>query len=177
VDALKGRIRAIWQKLSRLDATPRQIAAGFSIGIAAGLLPFNPSPIVVATGAAWLLKRNMIAAVAGGALAILYIPLLPLIWLAEYRVGTLLLPVQGPLTLDRARLWNLLQTGWDVYAAMFVGSVIIAIPVTLFSYFLVKRFAEKWARQRQSVVALRPIAAAPPAIANSEHASHVLPRQ
>ena len=90
----------------------------------------------------------MIAAVAGAAIAILYIPLLPLIWLAEYRLGKLILPVQHPLTLDQARLWDVLQKGWDVYAAMFVGSIIIATPVTLLTYLVVKRLAERWARQK-----------------------------
>jgi len=145
---LKRRTREIWQKLSHLDARPDQIAAGFSIGIVASLLPLNPSPIIVATVVAWLLKRNVIAAVAGATTAILYTPLLPLIWLAEYGLGKLILPVQHPLTLDQARLWDVLQKGWDVYAAMFIGSIIIATPVTLLTYWVVKRLAERWQRQK-----------------------------
>ena len=141
---LKQRIREIWQKLSHLDARPDQIAAGFSIGIFASLLPLNPSAIIVAIVVAWLLKRNVMAAVAGAVISILYLPLLPLIWLAEYRLGKLILPVQYPLTLDHARLWDVLQKGWDVYAAMLVGSIIIAIPVTLLTYWAVKRLAERW---------------------------------
>jgi uncharacterized protein (DUF2062 family) len=146
---LKQRAREIWQKLSHLDARPDQIAAGFSIGIFASFLPLNPSPIIVATVVAWLLKRNVIAAVAGATAAILYTPLLPLLWLAEYRLGKLILPVQHPLTLEHARLWEVLQEGWDAYAAMFVGSIIIAAPVTLVTYLVVKRLAEKWARQKK----------------------------
>jgi len=148
--ALKQRTREIWQKLSRLDARPDQIAAGFSIGILASFLPLNPSPIIVATVVAWLLRRNVIAAVAGATAAILYSPLLPLIWLAEYRLGKLILPVRHPLTLDQTRLRDVLQKGWDVYAAMFIGSIIIAVPVTLLTYFLVKRLAERWARQKNT---------------------------
>jgi uncharacterized protein (DUF2062 family) len=146
--ALKQRTREMWHKLSHLDARPDQIAAGFSVGIAASFLPLNPSPIIMATAVAWLLKRNVIAAVAGATTAILYTPLMPLIWLAEYRLGMLLLPVQHPLTLDQARLWDVLQKGWDVYAAMFVGSITIATPVTLLTYLVVKRLAERWARQK-----------------------------
>ena len=142
------RIREIWQKLKHVDARPDQIAAGFSIGIFASLLPLNPSPIIMATVVAWLLKRNVIAAVAGAVISILYLPVLPLIWLAEYRLGKLILPVQHPLTLDKVQLWDVLQEGWDVYAAMFVGSIVIAAPVTLLTYLVVKRFAERWARQR-----------------------------
>lgn len=146
--ALKQRIRGIWQKLSHLDARPGQIAAGFSIGILASFLPLNPSPIVVATAVAWLLRRNVLAAVAGATMAILYTPLLPLIWLAEYRLGKLILPVRHPLALDQSRLWNVWQQGWDVYAAMFVGAIIIATPVTVLTYWVVKRLAGRWARQR-----------------------------
>ncbi|HEV2436440.1 MAG TPA: DUF2062 domain-containing protein [Verrucomicrobiae bacterium] len=143
---LKQRIRELWQKLKHLNATPDQIAAGFSIGIFASLLPLNPSPIIVATVVAWLLKRNVMAAVAGAVTSILYLPLLPLIWLAEFRLGKLILPVQHPLTLDQPRLWGVLQQGWDVYAAMLVGSILIAIPVTLLTYRVVKRLAERWSK-------------------------------
>ena len=145
---LKQRARAFWEKLSQLDARPDQIAAGFSIGIAASFLPLNPSPIVVATVVAWLLRRSVIAAVAGATAAILYTPLLPLMWLAEYRLGKLILPVKHTLILDHARLWDVLQKGWDVYAAMLVGSIIIAAPITLLTYLIVKRLAEKWARRK-----------------------------
>jgi uncharacterized protein (DUF2062 family) len=147
---LKQRIRKIWQKLSHLDSRPDQIAAGFSTGIFASFLPLNPSPIIVATVVAWLLKRNVIAAVAGATTAILYIPLLPFIWLAEYRLGKLILPVQYPLKLDQARLWNVLQMGWDVYAAMFVGSIILATPVTLLAYLAVKLLAERGSAKNES---------------------------
>ncbi len=146
---LKQQIREFWRKLSRIDARPDQIAAGFSIGIVASFLPLNPSPIAVATVVAWLLKRNVIAAAAGATAAILYTPLLPLIWLAEYRLGKLILPVRHPLRLDQARLWDVLQKGWDAYAAMFVGSIIIATPVTLLTYFVVNRLAERWARKKK----------------------------
>ena len=144
---LKQRIREVWQKLKHVHATPDQIAAGFSIGIFASLLPLNPSAIIVAIVVAWLLKRNVMAAVAGAVISILYLPLLPLIWLAEYRLGKLILPVQHPLTLDRAHLWEVLQQGWDVYAAMFVGAIIIAAPLTLLTYLVVKRLASRWQRQ------------------------------
>jgi uncharacterized protein (DUF2062 family) len=148
---LKHRIREIWQKLSRLDARPDQVAAGFAIGVAASFLPLNPSPIIVATVVAWLLKLNVIAALAGAAMAILYTPLLPLMWFAEYRLGTLILPVQHPLNLDQVRLWDVVRKGWDIYAAMFVGSIIVATPVALLTYFIVKRLAERRARQKDEL--------------------------
>ena len=146
--ALKQRVRETWRKLSRLDVPPGQIAAGFAIGIAAGFLPLNPSPIIVATAVAWLLNRNVIAAVVGATMAILYLPLLPLIWLAEYRLGQAILRMPHPQMSGPVRPWEMLQMGWDAYAAMGIGSIIIAGPVALLSYFVVKWLAERWARQR-----------------------------
>jgi len=146
--ALRRRIGEIWHKLLRLDARPGQIAAGFSIGIAASFLPLNPSPIVLATGIAWLLRMNMIAAVAGGTTAILYTPLLPLMWLAEYRIGALILSVEHPLSLDHVHLWEFIQKGWDVYAAMLVGSIIMATPITALTYLVIKRLVERRLRKK-----------------------------
>ena len=44
------------------------------------------------------------------------------------------------------QLWDVLQKSWDVYAAMFVGSIIIATPVTLLTYWIVKRLAGRWSK-------------------------------
>jgi uncharacterized protein (DUF2062 family) len=41
-----------------------------------------------------------------------------------------------------------LQKGWDVYAAMSIGSIIMGTPISLLTYFVVKRIAERWVRQR-----------------------------
>jgi uncharacterized protein len=149
--ALKQRSRELWHKLKHIEARPDQIATGFSIGIFASFLPLNPSPLIVATVVAWLLKRNMMAAVAGAVSSILYMPLLPLIWMAEYRLGKLIIPVRHPLALDQTRLWEVFHKSWDVYAAMLIGSIIIAVPVTLLTYFIVKRLAERWARQKNKL--------------------------
>ncbi len=145
---LQQRVRRYWKKLSQIDARPDQIAAGFSIGIAASFVPLNPSPIIMASVVAWLLKRNVVAAIAGATAAILYTPLLPLMWLAEYRLGKLILPVRHAPILDPARLWFALRQGGDVYLAMSVGSIVIATPLTLLTYVVVKRLAERWARKR-----------------------------
>lgn len=148
---LRQRVRAAWRKLSRLDAPPRKIAAGFAIGIAAGFLPLNPSPIIVASVVAWLLSRNVLAAIAGATVAFLYTPLLPLMWLAEYRLGQAILQMRHPAMSGPVRAWKMLRLGWDAYAAMGVGAIIIASPVALASYVVVEWLAERWKRKRNKL--------------------------
>ena len=147
---LKQRTREIWQKLAVLDAAPNEIAAGFSIGIASSFLPLNPSPIIVATSAAWLARCNVFSALVGATVAVLYTPLLPLIWLSEYQIGKRLLPLKSPTPDESGQLWEVLQKGWDAYAAMFIGSIIIAAPFTLLSYLVVKRLAERWDQRKNA---------------------------
>ncbi len=142
----KQRVRAAWKSLSQLDVSPGQIAAGFAIGIAAGFVPLNPSPIVVATVVAWLLRRNVLAAIAGATVAILYTPLLPLIWLAEYRLGQAILGGRHPAAPGPTRPWELLRAGWHAYAAMGIGAVMIAGPTALLAYFVVRFLARRWKR-------------------------------
>ena len=148
---LKQRARDIWQKLARLDAEPIEIAAGFCIGIASGFIPLNPSPIIIATAAAWLARQNLVAAVVGATLSVFYTPLLPILWLLEYKLGRSILPVHSPAPGNRADLWWVVQNGWDTYAAMFVGSIIIAAPFTLLSYLVVKCLAARWDRQKKAL--------------------------
>ena len=147
---LKQRAQEIWQRLALLDGTASEIATGFSIGIASGFVPLNPSPIILATATAWLVRCNVFAAVVGATLSILYTPLLPLIWLSEYGLGKVILPVHSPTPGDRAQLWEVLQKGWDAYAAMLVGSIIIAGPFTLIGYLVVKGISARWDRKRKA---------------------------
>ena len=157
--ALTRRAREMWLNLSRLEARPDRIAAGFSIGVAASLVPLNPSPVIAATALAWLLGRSPIAAVAGATTAMPFTPFLPVLWLTEYRLGITLLPVRHP---PIATLWDAVRSGWDVYAAMAVGAAVIAAPATALTYWAVRRLAEKWTHRT---------------IANSAGASPVLRRQ
>ena len=147
---LKRRIREIWQKLAVLDAAPNEIAVGFSIGIASSFVPLNPSPIIVATAVAWLARCNVFAAVGGATLAILYTPLLPLIWLLEYRVGKIFLPVHFLAPDDWGQIRDVVDKGWDAYAAMFIGSIVIAAPFTVLSYLVVKWLAERSDRRKKA---------------------------
>ena len=66
-------------------------------------------------------------------------------------------PTAAPLPPDLLPRWVqtqeayrlLLAGGFDgADAAMLIGSIVIAIPVTLLTYFVIKRFAESWARKR-----------------------------
>ena len=146
---LKQRAREIWQKLLHLNASPHQIAAGFSLGVFVSFLPIIPLRTIVALGLAWLLRQNVIAALAGKSITLLYSPAVPLIWLAEYRLGKRFILVEHAAKFDRVHLVEILHMGWDVFTAMLVGAVIIATPVSLITYAVVKQIAERRLQQNK----------------------------
>jgi peptidoglycan/LPS O-acetylase OafA/YrhL len=39
--------------------------------------------------------------------------------------------------------------GWDVFAATFIGGVLIGVPVALLSFFIVWQLARKWRRRHR----------------------------
>ena len=142
--ALKERIHNVWIKLARIRATPHQIAAGFALGFFVSFLPIIPLRTVVAIALAWLLRQNVAAAFVGKSVTLLYVPALPFLWTAEYRLGVLFNPVVKPLAFDRAHLGEIFHMGWDVFAATFIGGVIIGGPVALLSYLILLPLARKW---------------------------------
>jgi hypothetical protein len=146
--ALKQRIRDLWNKLSHIRATPHEIAAGFGLGVFVSFLPIIPLRTVVAIALAWLFRQNIAAAFVGKSITLLYFPVLPFLWTAEYRLGLLINPVERPWAFDRAHLGEVFHMGWDVFVATFIGGVIIGVPVALLSYIIVWQLARRWKRLR-----------------------------
>jgi uncharacterized protein (DUF2062 family) len=145
---LKQRIRDVWNKLARIRATPRQIAAGFALGFFVSFLPIIPLRTLVAIALAWLLRQNVAAAFVGKSITLLYWPVVPFLWNAEYRLGIHINPVEKPLVFDRAHLGEIFHMGWDVFAATFIGGVLIGAPVALLSYIILLPLTRKWKLRR-----------------------------
>jgi len=155
LDRFKRGILVLWKRLARIRATPHQIAAGFALGVFVSFLPIIPLRTIVALLLAWLLRQNIAAAFVGKSITLLYFPLVPLMWAAEYRLGILINPVEKPAMIDRAHLGEVFHMGWDAFVATFIGGVMIGLPVALVTYIVVWRLAQKW-KLRRSGAPLKP---------------------
>ena len=145
----KQRIRHLWEKMLHLNATAEQIAGGFAIGIFTCCLPILPFDTPVAMGLAWLFGRNAIAAMTATTITLVIVPVIPFLWLGAYHIGKLILPAKHILKFNHANLAEILGMGWDVYRATLLGSMIIATPIALASYVLIKRLTIKWQSQHK----------------------------
>ena len=66
MNKIKAFLKAIYDKLSKIDDSPQKIALGFGLGVFCGILP-GTGP-VAAVALAFVFRVNKIAAFAGGLL-------------------------------------------------------------------------------------------------------------
>lgn len=135
---IRWAIRA-YIRLFKLSGQPREIAAGFAVGILVGMMPLIGGQMAIAAFLASLLRWNPISAAMG---VWITNPLtIPFIYSVTYLVGVNVLrrftTMYFPARL-RLRDWaNLLQTSPKIILALFVGGLLLGIPLAILSYHLV----------------------------------------
>jgi uncharacterized protein (DUF2062 family) len=143
-------IRAKGKQLFRIKDTPHAIAVGVAVGVFFGFLPLWGVKTLLALGVTWLLRGNVIAAAITITLHDVLLPIMPLLLRWEYDLGYWLLshPHELPPHLHLAHhspsQWMHWSTFLTVGRPLLVGSLVIAVPIGVITYyltlFLVQRF-------------------------------------
>jgi uncharacterized protein (TIGR03546 family) len=132
-------------KLLAIRDTPEAIAGGIAIGIFFGFTPLFGLKTVLAIFFAWLTRSNIIAAVLAGTLHDLILPIMPFIFIWEYKIGFWILNQEWPHNVRRLLLvmphnwhdWKHLLTS-GVGKPTLLGSMVIALPLAGTCYFIAK---------------------------------------
>lgn len=131
-------------RLLAIRDTPEAIAGGVAIGIFFGFTPLFGLKTLGAIFFAWLTRSNIIAAVLAGTLHDLILPIMPAIYIWEYKIGFWVLNQQRPHHIPKVRLawhewrdWTRILTS-EVGKPLLLGSLTIALPMALASYFIIK---------------------------------------
>ena len=144
---LKRFVRYWYLRLVRIQATPHNAAIGLAAGVFIGLLPVLPFQTVLAIALAFIVRGSKIAAALGTWISN------PLNWaplyFAFYKIGKAIVPFDVPsfhhADLEMAEM---IQVGWKFFAAMMAGGLVIAIPLSIVSYFTGKKLVEIYRRRR-----------------------------
>ena len=133
-------------RLTRLPATPHQVALGVAIGVLAGHLPVIPIQMLLALLLAFLLGGSRVGAVLGTWVTnpINIVPYHFLYYLLGRAVVPFEVPVIDPAQLD---LDMVLEVGWKLYLALSAGSLMLGIPLSIASYFLTQKMVILWRRR------------------------------
>ncbi len=152
------KIKGLWSKLLHQEASPEQIAFGFSLGFFVSFLPIFGLQTLTGIFLAFLFRTNKVSCLIGLNLHLLFFPLIPLIFYGEYLVGKHLLPADHVPSLTIKDFELLLHEGDKVLEvlrkcgqALLVGSLVLGLPLALASYWIVKSASARWQAEKKKL--------------------------
>jgi len=132
------RTRQIFQ----IKDTPHAVALGVAVGVCFGFVPLVGLKTLLALGVTHLLRGNLLAAALAVTLHDVLLPVAPLLLRWEYDLGYWLLnhphnlPPHLHLHEHRPSEWLHWSTFLTVGRPLLVGSVILATPISVATYYL-----------------------------------------
>jgi uncharacterized protein (DUF2062 family) len=153
-------ISYIGKRVLRLSGSPHAIAAGFAAGVFSTFTPFLGFHFAISFLAAFLIGGNMIAAAFG---TVVGNPLTyPLMWLASYKVGNILLGVDHAEMAAHEISANLaempLRSIVPLLKPLVVGGVPLGLAFGLLGYFIVRWGVTGYQRARRERLEARRLA-------------------
>lgn len=154
-------VRAKIVGLSELRDRPHAVALGIASGTFFGFIPLFGFKTLLAMGAAKLTRGNVIAAAVAVTLHDVILPLAPVLLRWEYQIGYWLLsnPHHLPPALGAGHhhqgpsMWFHWDTLFSVGLPLMLGSIIVAVPFAVGSYFLTLTMLERSAARRAAATA------------------------
>lgn len=135
---LKRWVRFQYLRILRQRASPHKLAMGVALGIFVGFLPIIPFQTVVVLTLAFIFRGNKVAAAICTTISNPF-NLIPFYYML-YLVGRVFLPLPVPeFDPKRLAMEELIATGWDFFAIMCVGGVILGIPAAVATYALTRK--------------------------------------
>jgi uncharacterized protein (DUF2062 family) len=146
---MKAFFAKILQRLKEIRDAPHAVAGGVAIGLFWGFTPFTGLKTLLSLAGAWWFRCSRISAVIAVSLHDVLLPVWPVIIRWEYELGFWLVnsPHHWPPTLKISQLHldHLLnrRAFWILWET-FIGSLVIGVPISALSYFIVLRFLERY---------------------------------
>jgi len=126
------------EKLLRIKANPKKISLGYALGVFLGTTPFIGTKVFVALILTSLMKWNRTSSVIG----VYHINILtaPLFYGAAFFVGRMLVGAEAsftfPDTFSLQAMYDVFFGNSSVFLSLFVGGLVLGIPMAAGAYFL-----------------------------------------
>jgi uncharacterized protein (DUF2062 family) len=143
-------------RLTSLKDPPHTIAMGVAVGMFFGLIPLWGVKTLLALGVARLLRGSIVAAAIAVSLHDIALPLLPLLLRWEYDAGYWLLshphalPPKLQMSHQNPAIWFHWSTFFTIGRPLLLGSVVLAAPVSVLTYYLTLALVKAYRRRRTS---------------------------
>lgn len=136
---LKKRIHAFYERFISLKGEPAAIAGGVALGIFVGVTPTIPFHTAIIVLLGFLFRQNIAAAYLGSWFISNPVTI-PLLYIAQYELGRILLrmpPCRFEMT-DYS-LANIASLGWQILLPLQTGGIIMAPLFAVPAYFIARR--------------------------------------
>ena len=122
-------------KLVRVKDTQDKLAIGFACGSMVSFTPLIGFHFFLAVIFAYILRGNIVASLIGTFVGNPFT--FPFIWIFIYKVGNIFFKNDQNVSIELT-FQSLFDQGYDILMPMFIGSLIVSIPIWLISYYTVK---------------------------------------
>ena len=128
--------RYLYYRFIRLRAEPEEMARGMAIGVFVGFTPTLGLQTVIAIFIAALFRGNKI--LAGAAACVTNPATIPFIYAGTYKLGAMILqtPQKDIDFLVHPSLESLLESGNGIFAAMWIGGILVGLILAPITYFV-----------------------------------------
>jgi hypothetical protein len=137
---IKIKIKKLIHSLFALKDTPKKIALSFAIGVFISITPTFGLHTILALIIAFVFKLNKISLIIGTLLNNPWTTVF--VYAISYKIGAILLNAKLNVV-DNFSVNFLLHKGFHIYLITWLGSLVLAIPVSIFFYIIVKFALEK----------------------------------
>jgi uncharacterized protein (TIGR03546 family) len=133
---IRDRIKDFYNRFLSLNGRPEEIARAMALGVFVGVTPTIPFHTALIMVICLFFRQNITAALLGA--TIISNPVtIPFFYLAEYEIGRLMLGIsESPFIVADYDLHSILEMGWHILQPLMVGGLLLAVAVTVPSYFL-----------------------------------------
>jgi uncharacterized protein (DUF2062 family) len=134
--------KRMWKRLLEIEGSPHAIAGGLAVGMFFGVTPLWGLKTLLTLGTATVLRFNPIAAVISLTAHDLLTPFIPFTLRIQYDIGFFLMshPHHLPPKLEMATMKPEAFLHWTTFLhtglPLLLGSLVVAIPSTIATYFI-----------------------------------------
>jgi uncharacterized protein (DUF2062 family) len=143
-------------RLLSLNDPPHAIAVGMAVGIFFGLIPLWGLKTLLALAVTRLLRGSIVAAAIAVTLHDVVLPVVPLLLRWEYDVGYWLLshphalPPRLHMSHQNPAIWFHWSTFFTVGQPLLLGSLVLAVPVGVVTYYVTLALVKQWRGKQNS---------------------------
>ncbi len=134
------KIKKLIHNLFRLNDTPKKIALSFAIGVFISITPTFGFHTILALIIAFIFKLNKISILIGTLFNNPWTTVF--VYALSYKIGAILLHIKLDVV-NNFSLSFLLHRGFHIYLLTWIGSIVLALPTSIFFYIIVKTALEK----------------------------------